>query len=405
MTRPMEDQAPEPGAEARSHESETMEALLAQQAAQAQKLAGKQVTWVKVIAVTKEAVLVDVGEKREGVVPLADFVVEGESGKAAESRPPTVGQRIPVVLVGARRDGLTMLSHKRARAEIGWDAAVKAYKGKQRVRGQVASAIKGGFLVDVGGVTGFLPASLADMRPVRNPARMLHTVVRCYIIELNETKKQLVLSRKAVLEEEAGKRKVEVLNELRVGEVRIGRVVSLEATGVKIDIGGVEGVVRLSDVAWNIARAPKLERGDKMRVKVLSKPAVAAEGQPASSEPIYLGIKQLTPNPADTLRRKYAPKSTVHGKVVEAGPNGVKLQLDDKTIAFSAPLESDLETGYKPGDSVSAIVLGINASLFELNVSISKYDEIKDRKRLAQYLKAPPPLTLGQLLSPETKGE
>lgn len=401
MTMSMEDSA---------HEPETMEALLAQQAAQSQKLAGKQVTWVKVISVTKDSVLVDIGEKREGVVPLNEFVAEPEEdGKKTEGKPhghaPTAGQRIPVILIGTRRDGTTTLSHKRARAELGWEAAVKAHKDKQRVRGQVVSAIKGGFLVDVNGVSGFLPASLADLRPVRVPARMVHTGVRCYIIELNEAKKQIVLSRKAVLEEEAGKRKIELLKGLRPGEVRIGRIVSASATGMTIDIGGVEGVVRPADVAWNASNPPALQRGDKLRVKVLSKPALTPEGQPNSTEPVYLGIKQLTPNPADSLRRKYAPKSTVHGKVLEAGPNGVKITLDDKTVAFSSAAETDQDVTYKPGEAVSAIVVGVNMTTFELSVSLAKYNEIKDRKRLAQYLKAPPPLTLGQLLSPENKGE
>lgn len=409
MTQPTNDHAQD--AEPRSHEPETMEALLAQQAAQTQKLAGKQVTWVKVISVTSDSVLVDIGEKREGVIPLSDFVGEAdpkkkdkEKEKAEGGHAPSAGQRVPVVLIGAGRDGITKLSHKRARAELGWEAAVKAHADKQRVRGQVVQAIKGGFLVDVNGVTGFLPASLADLRPVRNPARMLHTGVRCYIIEINEPKKQLVLSRKAVLDEEAGKRKVEMMKELRVGEVKIGRIVSVSATGATIDIGGVEGVVRPADLAWNPARAPKLERGDKLRVKVLSKPAPAAEGSTAAPEPVYLGIKQLTPNPADSLKRKYAPKSTVHGKVVEAGPNGVKLELDDKTPAVSPATETDPTSVYKPGDKVSAIVIGVNSTTFEVTVSLNKYDEIKDRKRLAQYLKAPPPLTLGQLLQPD-KGE
>jgi small subunit ribosomal protein S1 len=393
-------------AETRGHEPETMEALLAQQAVQSQKLAGKQVTWVKVISVTADSVLVDIGEKREGVIPLADFVGEADPKKKAkdkdkekgeETRLPTAGQRVPVILIGAGRDGITKLSHKRARAELGWEAAVKAHAEKQRVRGQVVSSIKGGFLVDVNGVMGFLPASLADLRPVRNPARMLHTGVRCYILELNESKKQIVLSRKAVLEEEAGKRKTEMLNGLRVGEIKIGRIVNVTPQAVTIDIGGVEGVVRPADLSWNAAKPPKLERGDKLRVKVLSKPAAATEGKPGA-EPVYLGIKQLTPNPADALKRKYAAKSTVHGKVLEAGPNGVRLELDDKSIAFSPAAECDPATTYKAGEKISAIVLFVNFTTFEVTVSINKYDEIKDRKRLAQYLKAPPPLTLGQLL-------
>ncbi|MBI3551470.1 MAG: S1 RNA-binding domain-containing protein [Elusimicrobia bacterium] len=368
---------------------ETMESLLAQQAAVTDKLAHKHVAWVKVITVTKEQVLVDIGEKREGVVPLAEFT---------SAALPSVGQRIPVILVGPRRDVGTVLSYKKAKAELGWEAAVKAHAEKARVRGQVQSAIKGGFLVDVAGVAGFLPASLADLRPVRNPARMVHTGVRCYIIELNAAKRQLVLSRKAVLEEEVNKRRTKLLGELRVGEVRIGRVVQVSPAGLLVDIGGAEGFVRAADIAWGTAAAPAHERGAKVRVKILSKPAAA------STDQLLLGMKQLTPNPVDAIRKKYPPKTVVHGKVTESGAGGVKMVLDDKKIAFCPPAEMDPDTACKPGDSVSAIVLGVNSANFEVSVSIGKFEEIRSRKRVAQYLKAPKPLTLGQLLSPE-KGE
>lgn len=409
---------------------ESMEALLAQQASVGEKLAGKQVTWVKVIAVTKDSVLVDVGEKREGVVPLSEFVraepadkeaCEKEDGNEPKAHgAPSVGQRVPVILIGPRRDGVTLLSHKKARAEIGWEAALKAHKERARVRGTVQSAIKGGFLVDVNGVTGFLPASLADLRPVRAPARMVHTGVRCYVIEINESKKQIVLSRKAVLEEETAKRRAKLLAELRVGEIRIGRVVHAGAAGLVVDIGGIEGLVKPADIAWANPKASNFERGAKVRVKVLAKPNTTPPAQPATGsapaapsaaaaapvsaakpEDISLGIKQLTANPADALRKKYPLKAVVKGKIVESTPAGIKIVLDDKAPAVCPISEADPETSYKAGEPVTALVQGVNPTSFEIVVSINKYEDIRDRKRVAQYLKAPPPLTLGQLLSPE----
>lgn len=384
---------------------ESMEALLAQQATAAQKLAGKQVTWVKVIAVTEDSVLVDVGEKREGVIPLSDFgVIVGEAAKkkAKEEggKAPTIGQRVPVILVGPRRDGTTLLSHKRAKGELGWELVMKAHQEKQRVRGTVKSSIKGGFLVDVAGVSGFLPASLADLRPVRQPERMLGTGVRCYIIELNEAKKQIVLSRKAVLEEEVGKRRNKIMDDLRIGEVKIARVVNASPNGLVVDIGGLEGQVRASDLSWPGAPVPSYERGAKLRVKVLSKPSgEPKEGQ--APEPVYFGVKQLSSNPADGLKKKYPPKTVVHGTVTEVGPTGVKFTLKDKQAAFCPQHEVDADVAYKPGDAVSGIVSHVNPTTLEVVVSINKLVEIKDRKRLAQYLKAPPPLTLGQLLQPD----
>lgn len=375
-------------------EGMSMEALLAQQATVSQKLTGKQVTWVKVISLTADSVLVDVGEKREGVIPLEEF-----GGK-----PPAVGQRVPVILVGPRRDGTTLLSHKRAKGELGWELVMKAHAEKQRVRGTVKSSIKGGFLVDVAGVSGFLPASLADLRPVRDPKRMLGTGVRCYIIELNASKKQVVLSRKAVLEEEVGKRRNKILDDLRIGEVKIARVVNASPSGLIVDIGGLEGQVRAADLAWPGAAVPSYERGAKLRVKVLSKPSAQPpkEGQPP--EPVYFGVKQLGSNPADGLKKKYPPKTVVHGKVTEAGASGVKFLLDNKQPAFCPAHEAESDVAYKVGDAVSGMVSHVDSKTLELVVSFNKLAEIKDRKRLAQYLKAPPPLTLGQLLSPE-KGE
>lgn len=378
-------------------QGETMESLLAQQDSLSKKLTGKKATWVKVIAVTKDQVLVDIGEKREGVVPLSDFVGDISDAKSASPKEPlpAAGQRIPVILVGSGKgDGSTYLSYKRAKAEIAWETAAKAYAEKSRVRGQVVSSIKGGFLVDVGGVSAFLPSSLADLRPVREPKRMLHTGVRCYIIELDESKKKMIISRKAVLEEEAAKRKELLLSELRVGEVRIGRVIHVSPAGLLVDIGGAEGFVRSADAAWGTPKASlPHERGSKLKVKVLAKP------QPG--EKIPLGIKQLSPNPADAIRKKYPLKSVVRGKVTEAAAAGVKIKLENGSGAFCATVDCGEGSAFKAGDVVSGLVQGVDNTTFDILISIAKYDEMQDRKRVAQYLKAPAPLTLGQLLSPE----
>ncbi len=375
-------------------DGETMESLLAQQAVTAEKLADRKVAWVKVIAVTKDSVLVDVGEKNEGLIPLVEFVGDVAAPKAPA---PTAGQRVPVVKAGGRsKTGQVVLSHTKAKTDLGWEAVVKAHAEKQRVRGTVTSAVKGGFLVDVQGVQAFLPASLADLRPVREPKKMISTGVRCYVIEVNVAKRQLVLSRKAVLEEEAGKRKVKIASELKLGEVRIGRIVHISADGLLIDIGGLEGTVRTLDMAWGKADPKAFERGQKLKVKVLQKPE--------SDAPLYLGIKQLQPNPADALKKRFAPKAQITGKITEVGAHGVRFSIDAKTSGFVAAAECDTDIVYKIGDPIKAIVLGIDFANIEVRASTVKYSEIHDRKRVAQYMKAPPPLTLGQLLSPEKEG-
>ncbi|MBI4677093.1 MAG: S1 RNA-binding domain-containing protein [Elusimicrobia bacterium] len=404
------DQSLEPTPQAPPETEESMEALLAQQNRFTEMLVGRKPVWVKVIQVTKAHVLVDIGEKREGMVPLAEFdVTAAAAGKegGGESRPrgcPSVGQRIPVVLMSSvRSDGATLLSYRRARESLSWEAALKAYTEKSRVRGTVTMHVKGGFLVDVGGVRAFLPASLADLRPVRQPERMVKTGVRCYIIEVNESKKQVVLSRKAVLEEDAAKRRAKVLADIRVGEVRIGRVIHAgawpsnirEGQGLLVDIGGLDGFVKAADISWGQPKpASDFLRGTKLKVKVLGKPA---EG---SAEKVSLGIKQLTPNPADALRRKYPPKTTVRGKVVESTQAGLRLRLDDGAAACCPTADCVEGTVYKEGDQVSGVVFGVDPTTFQVGVSLRKFDDVKERKRMASYLKPPPPLTLGELLSP-----
>ncbi len=385
----------EEGAEgAPAEEGMTMEALLASQTAVTDKLADKKVAWVKVISTTKDTVLVDVGEKNEGHVPLVEFVGDLVTPTAPA---PAAGARVPVIKIGAK-GGHVLLSHKKAKAELGWEQAAKAYAEKQRVRGLVTSAVKGGFMVDCSGVAAFLPASLADLRPVREPKKMIGTGVRCYVIEINQAKRQLVLSRKAVLEEEAGKRKTKIMDELRPGEVRIGRIVRVSADGLLVDIGGLEGLVRPHDAGWGPVKLESFERGSKLKVKVLGKPEKEGAG------PVHLGIKQLQPNPADALKKRFAPKSTVSGKITDVGTHGVRFQVDPKTVAYAPAAECDPDIIYKIGEPLSGIVLGVDSQTFELRVSIARLNEMKDRKRVAQYLKAPPPMTLGQLLMPEDEG-
>ncbi|MBI5883405.1 MAG: S1 RNA-binding domain-containing protein [Elusimicrobia bacterium] len=399
--------------EAAPEAEESMESLLAQQNRFSEMLVGRKPVWVKVIQVTKDNVLVDIGEKREGMVPLSEFnapapapaPAEPKEGQAPEGAAvggrPTVGQRIPVILMsGIRSDGATLLSYRKARESLAWEAALKAYTEKSRVRGTVTMHVKGGFLVDVGGVRAFLPSSLADLRPVRVPERMVKTGVRCYIIEVNESKKQVVLSRKAVLDEDTAKRRAKTLAELRIGEVRIGRVIHAGAAGLLADIGGLEGFVKTADISWGSPKsASDFPRGMKLKVKILGKPV---EGSP---DKVSLGIKQLTPNPADGMRRKFPPKTVVRGKVVESTPAGVRLRLEDGTPAFCSPADCIEGQTYKEGEQVTGVVHGVDSTTLQVSVSLRKFDDIKERKRMASYLKAPPPLTLGELLAPASSGD
>lgn len=396
--------------------AETMESLLAEQNEFHLKLQKREVVWVKIVQVNQESVLVDIGEKNEGVIPVSDF---------PEGQLPQTGRRVPAVLVKkGRGDQSATLSTSKAKAAIGWEQIAKAFEAKERVRGKVSSAVKGGFLVNVGGVSGFMPASHADLRPVRKPAAMVGTGVRCYILELNRAKNQLILSRRAVLEEDAKQRKTKLLAELKAGKVRIGRINRISEQGFFVDIGGAEGLVHSADLAWKDPEGAKkrYSRGQKIRVKILK--VDKEKGQ------ISLGLKQLTPHPADALRKRYKVKSVVKGKVVEVAEDGVRIKLSKGDIAFCSLIElvhekeivedrgafrergprrkkEDLEKipriWPKKDDAVSGIVLGIDNTKMELSVSIRRFESIQDRKHVAKYMRQAPRPTLGQLLNPEAE--
>lgn len=390
-------------------EGQTMESLLQAQSDFETKLDKREVVWVKVVQSLPDNVLVDIGEKREAVIPASDFPAEEK---------PAAGRRVPAILVSrGRGEKPTMLSYSKARWQLGWEQAVKAFEEKARIRGRVESAIKGGFIVDVNGVRGFLPSSLADVRPVRNPKAMVGTGVRCQIIELNKEKGQIVLSRRAILEEETKKRREKLIGELKTGEIRIGRVVRVSEQGVHVDLGGLDALLPTAELAWKDAEAAKakIERGQKVRAKVIR----IEEGK------VTLGLKQLMSHPADALRKKYALKSVVKGKVEEIHKDqGVRIRLNAQDTAFCQVAELPVEGADirpergerfdrmapkgppppaiwpKVGDEVSAIVIGIHQSTFEVAVSIRRFEAIQDRKRVAQYMKGAPALTLGQLLNP-----
>jgi ribosomal protein S1 len=444
-----------------------MEALFAQEEGVAKKLSAHEIVWANVIAVNSEAVLVDIGEKREGFIPVSDFsvavplslpTVRGrhaahpdlktshlESSKLAmpqknsktkelragvKSGPrvpelPKLGERIPVIYVGRRSDGASLLSHRKAKADISWGNILKSFQEKNRVFGKVQSLIKGGFLVDISGVMAFMPGSLADMRPVFNGDGMIGKGVHCRIIELNESDRKIVVSRRAVLEEEMAERRVKVFEGIEPGQIRFGRISKTSLEGLIVDIGGLRGLIRSGDIAWGETSTPLYKRGDKLRVKVLSKAIQEANAGKPSEFAVYFGIKQLLSNPVEFLKKKYSTGVVVSGVVFAADTDGVAFKIlkakggkdhqgstsaskekntsgpAASVVAFCPASQTDPDSPCKEGDDVSGVVSGVDPKTFHVIVSIKRQSEKADRARVAQYLKAPRPLTLGDILSAE----
>lgn len=361
-----------------------MAEMLAEGPSALQGLRNREIVWVPLVQKTAEGFLADIGEKREAFIPESDW----EGGTL-----PPVGESVPVVLAREGRDqNWTILSFKEAKRRLAWQELQRAFQNKEKVDGKVRAAVKGGLLVDIG-VEAFLPASLVDLKPVRQLSQWVGKAVVCYVLELNEQKRQIVLSRKQVLTEEAEKRQKEALTRLKAGTVLEGKVRTVSDFGAFVELGqGLEGLIHVSDMAWRVPRRPQsfLRSGQKVQVKVL--------GIQGESGKISLGMKQLTPNPMIELQKRFPKNKTVFGQVRRVLKQGVQVQLDPKTAAFVPAEEIPEGRQWKEGESLAGVVLGIHPNFFEVTLSVRKLEAIEDRKRMAQYLKGAPPLTLGQII-------
>jgi small subunit ribosomal protein S1 len=361
----------------------TMEALLGDQAELVEKLNKREVVRVRVVQVLEDRVLVDIGEKHEGMVPKSEF---------SPDHLPQPESRIAVVLERrAKGDEPSVLSHKKARALLGWDALKKAKESNERVKGRVVAWIKGGYRVEVEGVDAFMPISQSELRTPPRHRLPVGAKLKCYVLEMQDDRRQAVVSRRKVLEEDEQKRRGELLGQIKTGQTHRGWISHVTDFGIFVNLGGLEGLVGLQDIDWKDQEKAKAAytRGQRVTVKVLG---VDEAGK------VSLGMKQLKVNPADLLRKKFPPKTLVKAKVSSVTKDGIKVDVGS-IGGWIGPEELPSETP-KEGDTIHAIVLGIRSATFDLNLSARRYEEVEDRKKIQKYMKKAPPLTLGQLLTP-----
>lgn len=375
----------ETATEAESSEM-SMEGLFASQEDFRKKLNSREIVKVKVIQTGPEYVLVDIGEKKEGLIPLSDF--------KNEKAPPAVGSEVPAVLDkrgGEERHAI--LSHTRAVETIGWDLANKAFEEKIRVKGAVLEVVKGGYIVDAFGIRAFMPLSLSELHPAFKHHLPPGAKIKCHILEIARERRRIIVSRKQVLEEDEKERRGQVMGEIKQGEVLRIVVAKVGKDSLLVRYHGIEGIVRAEEVAWkNTEEALKTyKRGQRLKAKLMS----IGDKPPTLS----FSLRQLTPNPADTLRRRFQSRSVVKGKILEVSDAGAKVSVSPEVTGFVPIHEFGHEPQLKAGDPVGAIVLGVNQQTYELNLSIKRFEEIQNRKIIAHYLKEAPPLTLGQLLA------
>jgi small subunit ribosomal protein S1 len=268
----------------------------------------------RIIRVDEKDVLVDIGFKSEGVIPIEEF------GDLESIR---VGDEIDVFLERMEnQDGLVVLSKQRADFVKVWDRVKVAAEKGEVVEGQIVKKIKGGFVVDLFGVEAFLPGSQVALRPSQSVDGLMNETLKFKIIKLNKRRRNIVVSRRLVLEEERAWAKESILKELEVGQIREGFVKNITDFGAFVDLGGIDGLLHITDMSWGRIKHPSevVNVGDKTQVKVLS--------FDPERERISLGLKQLTEYPWARVEEKYPVGSKVQGKVVSLTDYGAFVELE-----------------------------------------------------------------------------
>jgi len=303
-----------------------------------------------VISMTKREVVINIGYKSEGVVSLNEFRYNQEL---------KIGDTVEVYVESKEdKTGQLILSHKKARALKSWDRVNEAHAKDEIIKGYIKCRTKGGMIVDVFGIESFLPGSQIDVKPIRDYDMYVEKTMEFKVVKINHEYKNVVVSHKALIEEELEQQKKEIIAKLEKGQVLEGTVKNITSYGVFIDLGGVDGLVHITDLSWGRVNHPDeiVELDQKLNVVILD--------FDDNKKRIALGIKQLTPHPWESLDKDIKVGDKVKGKVVvmadygafiEIAP-GVEGLIHVSEMSWSQHLRSAQEF-LKIGDKVEAVIL------------------------------------------------
>jgi len=271
-----------------------------------------------VVRVDKDEVLVDIGYKSEGVIPVIELSIRRSVNPADEV---SVGDEIDaLVLTKEDAEGRLILSKKRARFELAWKNIERASESGEPVNGRVIEVVKGGLILDLG-VRGFLPASLVDIRRVQDLDEFLGQELRAKVIELNRSRNNVVLSRRAVLEEERKDQRQKILDRLQPGDVVTGTISNIVDFGAFVDLDGMDGLIHISELSWSHVNHPSevLEIGQEVSVKVLD--------IDRDRQRISLGLKQTQSDPWQQVLDSYHENDVVEGRVTKVVTFGAFVEI------------------------------------------------------------------------------
>lgn len=331
----------------------------------------------EVTEINKREVIVSIGGKSEGVINAAEFRYNPEL---------KVGDKVEVFVESAEdKKGQLVLSHKKARALKSWDRVVEAYENEEIVKGFVKTRTKGGMIVDVFGIEAFLPGSQIDIKPIRDYDQFVNQTIDFKIVKINPEFRNVVVSHKALLEAEQEQKRAELIGKLEKGQVLEGEVKNITNYGVFVDLGGVDGLIHITDLSWGRINHPEeiVKIGDKIKVVVLD----FNEQQ----KRIALGLKQLTPHPWDALDPNLKVGDKVKGKVILIADYGAFVEIEPgveglvhvSEMSWSTRLHS-AQDFLKVGDEVEAQVLTLDREARKMSLGIKQltpnpWDEIESK--------------------------
>jgi small subunit ribosomal protein S1 len=326
----------------------------------------------RVVRVDKDEVLVDIGYKSEGVIPVAELSIRRSVNPQDEVQ---IGEEIDaLVLTKEDAEGRLILSKKRARFELAWKRIEEAAESGEPVEGRVIEVVKGGLILDLG-VRGFLPASLVDIRRVQDLDEFLGQELRCKVIELNRSRNNVVLSRRAVLEEERKDQRQRILDRLTPGDVVEGTISNIVDFGAFVDLDGMDGLIHISELSWSHVNHPSevLEIGQNVRVKVLD--------IDRDRQRISLGLKQTQTDPWQQVLDSYGEGDVVQGRVTKVVTFGAFVEIlpgVEGLVHISELAQHHVENPREvvaQGDVVNVKIIEVDADRRRLSLSLKRVEE------------------------------
>ena len=330
-----------------------------------QKVVENEVVEGVVTAINKREVVVNIGAKSEGVISAPEFRYNPDL---------KVGDKVDVLVESAEdRKGQLVISHKKARQLKSWDMVNAAYENNEVVKGYVKTRTKGGMIVDVFGIEAFLPGSQIDIKPIRDYDAYVDTTMDFKIVKINQEFRNVVVSHKALLEAEQEAKRAELISKLEKGQVLEGTVKNITNYGVFVDLGGVDGLIHITDLSWGRISHPEevVALDQKINVVVLD----FNEAQ----KRIALGLKQLTAHPWENLSADLKVGDTVKGKVVAIADYGAFVEVEPgveglvhvSEMSWSPRLHSAQEF-LKMGDEVEAVILTLDREARKMSLGLKQ---------------------------------